>query len=291
VKPAAFAYHAASSTEEALALLEQYGSEAKALAGGQSLIPAMNFRLATPAALIDLNRIGALAFVRADDHGLHLGGMTRHRTLERNADVAAGAPLVAAAMPYVAHAAIRTRGTIGGSLAHADPAAELPAVMLALDASFTLQSRTASRTVPAAEFFQGLFLTALAPGELLVGITIPRAAGASASAFDEVSRRHGDFALAGAAAHVAVNGDGVCTVARVGLFGLADRPVLAGQVTRTLAGVKPSREAIRAAADASARDDVDPSSDIHASSGYRRHLAAVLIRRVLERAFFSLENA
>lgn len=291
MKPAAFEYHAPSSTDEALALLEQHGSDAKPLAGGQSLIPAMNFRLATPEVLIDLNRIGSLAFVRADGDSLYLGGMTRHRTLERNPDVAAAAPLITAAMPHVAHAAIRTRGTIGGSLAHADPAAELPAVMLALDASFTLQSRTGSRTVAAVDFFQGLFLTALAPGELLVRIMVPRASPGSACAFDEVSRRHGDFALAGAAAHVAVNGDGTCTVARVGLFGLADRPALAAQVTRTLVGVKPSRDAIRAAADASAQDDVDPTSDIHASSRYRRQLAAVLIRRVLERAFFSLENA
>lgn len=291
MKPAAFEYHAPSSMDEALALLEQHGSEAKPLAGGQSLIPAMNFRLATPALLIDLNRIGSLAYVHADSDALHLGGMTRHRTLEHSGDIAAAAPLIAAAMPHVAHAAIRTRGTIGGSLAHADPAAELPAVMLALDASFTLQSRTGSRTVAAADFFQGLFLTALAPGELLVRITLPRATPGSASAFDEVSRRHGDFALAGVAAHVAVNGDGVCTIARVGLFGLADRPVLAAQVSRTLVGVKPSRDAMRAAADASARDDVDPSSDIHASSRYRRQLAAVLIRRVLDRAFFPLENA
>ena len=197
MKPAPFAYHAPSSIDEALALLHEHGSDAKPLAGGQSLIPAMNFRLATPAVLVDLNRIASLSGVSRDTAGLQIGAMTRHRTLERSADVAEAAPLVAAAMPYVAHAAIRTRGTLGGSLAHADPAAELPAVMLALNASFTLASRAGSRIVPAAGFFAGLFATAIEPGELLVGITVPARADRSAAVFDEVSRRHGDFALAG----------------------------------------------------------------------------------------------
>jgi len=291
MKPAPFAYHAPSSIDEALALLHEHGSDAKPLAGGQSLIPAMNFRLATPAVLVDLNRIASLSGVSRDTAGLQIGAMTRHRTLERSADVAEAAPLVAAAMPYVAHAAIRTRGTLGGSLAHADPAAELPAVMLALNASFTLASRAGSRIVPAAGFFAGLFATAIEPGELLVGITVPARADRSAAVFDEVSRRHGDFALAGAAAYVAVGADGRCEVARVGLLSLADRPVLAAEVERLLVGTRPSKDSIREAAEASARVDIDPTSDIHASSRYRRQLAAVLVRRVLERAFLSLENA
>jgi CO/xanthine dehydrogenase FAD-binding subunit len=217
--------------------------------------------------------------------------MVRHRALERSEAVERTAPLVTAAMPFVAHAAIRTRGTIGGSLAHADPAAELPAVMLALNATFTLASRGGRRTVPADEFFSGLFTTALEAGELLVGIQIPNGQARSASAFDELSRRHGDFALAGAAAHVAVDENGICTHLRVGLLSLADRPVLAAQAEQLLIGNKPTSDSIRAAADASARADIDPTSDIHASSRYRRRLAAVLIRRVLERAFHSLENA
>jgi CO/xanthine dehydrogenase FAD-binding subunit len=208
MKPAPFAYHAPSSIDEALALLHEHGSDAKALAGGQSLIPAMNFRLATPAVLVDLNRVDSLRSVSRDTATLQLGAMTRHRTLEQSQDVAQMAPLVSAAMPFVAHEAIRTRGTIGGSLAHADPAAELPAVMLALDASFTLASRSGSRVVPASAFFAGLFATAMEPGELLVNITIPARADRSAAAFDEVSRRHGDFALAGAAAYVVNGADG-----------------------------------------------------------------------------------
>ena len=291
MKPAPFAYHAPSSIDEALALLHEHGYDAKPLAGGQSLIPAMNFRLATPSVLVDLNRIAGLSSVRRDGASLQIGAMTRHRTLERSLDVAQAAPLVRAAMPFVAHAAIRTRGTLGGSLAHADPAAELPAVMLALNATFTLASRAGSRNVPAAAFFAGLFATALEPGELLVGITVPARADRSAAAFDEVSRRHGDFALAGAAAYIEVGPDGRCDVARVGLLSLADKPVLAAEVARLLVGTRPSKEGIREAAEASARTDIDPTSDIHASSRYRRQLAAVLIRRVLERAFLSLENA
>ena len=291
MKPAAFAYHAPASLDEALALLHEHGSDAKPLAGGQSLIPAMNFRLATPAVLVDLNRVYELSGVSLDAAGLQIGAMTRHRALERSQDVAQAAPLISAAMPFVAHAAIRTRGTLGGSLAHADPAAELPAVMLALDASFTLASRAGTRVVPATAFFAGLFTTAMEPGELLVKITISARAAGSAAAFDEVSRRHGDFALAGAAAHVVVAADGTCESARVGLLSLADRPVLAAEVARMLEGTRPSRESIREAAEASARVDIDPTSDIHASSRYRRQLAAVLIRRVLERAFQSLEHA
>ena len=291
MKPAPFAYHAPSSLDEALDLLHEHGYDAKALAGGQSLIPAMNFRLATPAVLVDLNRVDSLRGVSRDTATLQLGAMTRHRTLEQSQDVAQMAPLVSAAMPFVAHEAIRTRGTIGGSLAHADPAAELPAVMLALDASFTLASRSGRRVVPASAFFAGLFTTAMEPGELLVNITIPARADRSAAAFDEVSRRHGDFALAGAAAYVVNGADGKCEVARVGLLSLADRPVLAAEVARLLEGTRPSKESIREAAEASAHVDIDPTSDIHASSRYRRQLAAVLIRRVLERAFLSLEHA
>jgi carbon-monoxide dehydrogenase medium subunit len=289
VKPPPFEYHAPRTLDEALALLAQYGSDAKPLAGGQSLIPAMNFRLAAPAVLVDLNGIESLSYVNPETGSMRIGGMTRHRTLERSADVVRELPLVAAAMPFVAHAAIRTRGTLGGSLAHADPAAELPAVMLALNATFTLRNARATREVPAADFFTGLFATAIEPGDLLVGISVPTRRSRAAFAFDEVSRRHGDFALAGAAGAVAVGEDGVCTEARVGLLSLADRPVLATEVANALVGVRPTPEAIRAAAEQSAQHDVEPTSDIHASSRYRRHLAAVLIRRVLERAFHSLE--
>jgi carbon-monoxide dehydrogenase medium subunit len=285
VKPAPFEYFRPRSVEEAIDLLTEHGPDAKPLAGGQSLIPAMNYRLATPAVLVDLNEITGLSNVTAQDDGLHIGGMMRHRTLEKNETVAREAPLVTAAMPFVAHAAIRTRGTIGGSLAHADPAAELPAVMLALDAVFTVRSCQGPREVRAADFFTGLFTTTLEAGELLTEVTIPPMPPRSAYAFQEIARRHGDYALAGAAAAVAVDERGRCTSARVALLSVADRPVLAEQVRRALEGQPPTAEAIGAAAAAAAACDVDPPGDIHASSAYRRHLAAVLMRRVLESAF------
>ncbi len=284
MKPAPFEYFSPRTLDEALSLLAEHGSDAKPLAGGQSLIPAMNFRLATPSVLVDLNAIDGLSDITEHGGGLRIGGMTRQRALERSQPVAERAPLIAATMPFVAHAAIRTRGTLGGSLAHADPAAELPAVMLALEARFTLQTRGGSRIVSAADFFVGLFTTAIGPGELLVGIDVPGMPSGSGVAFQEISRRHGDFALAGAAAIVSLDDAGRCTLARVALLSLSDRPVLAEQVSATLLGQVPAADAIRAAAEAAAARDIDPTSDLHASSTYRRQLAAVLTRRVLEQA-------
>jgi carbon-monoxide dehydrogenase medium subunit len=288
MKPAPFDYHCPRTLDEALALLAQYGGDAKPLAGGQSLIPAMNFRLATPAVLVDLNGIADLAFVRWEESGhghLIVGAMTRHRELERNATVAQRAPLVARAMPYVAHAAIRTRGTLGGSLAHADPAAELPAAMLALNADVRLVSRGGVRSVPAGDFFVGLFTTAAEPGELLHSVSIPSPLAGSRSAFQEFSRRHGDFALAGVAACVTLDDRGRCSEARIALLSVGDRPILATHATKDLIGQSPTAAAIRAAAETAATIDIDPPSDIHASSRYRRQLVNVLTRRTLEEAF------
>jgi carbon-monoxide dehydrogenase medium subunit len=291
VKPASFEYFCPHTLDEALALLDEHGAEAKPLAGGQSLIPAMNFRLATPAVLVDLNGLPELSYVTTGANGLRIGGMTRHRALERSDLVARDAPLVAAAMPFVAHPAIRVRGTLGGSVAHADPAAELPAALLALQATFLLKNRRRSRGVPAADFFTGLFSTALEPGELLTEVAIPRLGPRTACAFEEMSRRHGDYALAGAAAVVALDERGRCSTVRVALLGVADRPVLAEHASRLLMGQTPSAEAVRAAADAAATQDIEPPADIHATSVYRRHLASVMMRRALARAFKSVEAA
>jgi carbon-monoxide dehydrogenase medium subunit len=284
VKPAPFEYHEPDAIEEAVALLEAHPFEAKALAGGQSLVPAMNFRLATPGILVDLNRLPGLDTIGiAPDGSLRLGAMARQRAVERSALVTTHAPLLQEAMPHIAHPQIRNRGTIGGSLAHADPSAELPALMVALDARIRCLSSRGSRWVPAGEFFTGLFATALEPGELLVEIAIPRAATGTGSAFEEVARRHGDFALAGAAAVVEVGEGGICHTARVVLFGVGEGPVLAVQVTQDLPGRRLDEASIR---DAAVRvgQDIDPSSDIHASSAYRRHLCGVLVRRTLTRA-------
>jgi CO/xanthine dehydrogenase FAD-binding subunit len=284
VKPAPFEYFRPRTLDEALSLFAEYGPDAKPLAGGQSLIPAMNFRLATPSVLVDLNGLGELNYI-ADGTDLRIGAMTRQRGLERSSHVADRAPLLTETMPHIAHPAIRNRGTIGGSLAHADPAAELPAVMLALNATIVLSGKAGERALPASDFFVGLFSTASEPGELLTQIRIPPAPRRSGVAFLEISRRHGDFALVGVAVAVQLDDAGRCAGARIALLSVGDRPTLAEAAGRTLIGQAPSADAIRAAADTAATSDIDPPSDIHASARYRRQLAAVLTRRVLERAF------
>jgi len=279
MKPAPFVFHRASSLDDALSLLKQY-PDAKPLAGGQSLIPAMNFRLATPSALVDLNHVPELAGITETAHGaVYIGAMTRHAKVERSQVVDRHVPLLAEAMSHVAHPQIRSRGTMGGSLAHADPSAELPAVMVALNATFILRSPAAERRIKAAEFFTGLFATALSPGELLVGVEIPPRAPRGGSAFLEVARRHGDYALAGVAAEVALDGAGHVQSARVALLSVGDGPVLV-RSTASLIGQAPSEKAIVDVAEA-VREEIDPPSDIHSDAKYRRQLAAVLTRRAL----------
>jgi carbon-monoxide dehydrogenase medium subunit len=285
MKPAPFDYHRPDSVDAALALLAEHGYDAKLLAGGQSLVPAMNFRLAAPAVLIDLNRIPGLDGIGEADGGLRLGAMVRQRAAERSPLVAARAPLLAETLPYVAHAQIRNRGTIGGTIAHADPAAEIPAVMLALDARFHLRAPGGTRTVSAGEFFTGLFGTALEGEEMLVEVEIPPMAPRTGWAFDEVSRRHGDYALAGIAATVQVDDAGRCQAARIALLSVGDGPVLAAEAAAALVGHEPTEAAVRAAAEAAAQRDIDPPGDIHATPAYRRQLVDVLVRRVLPRAF------
>jgi len=288
MKPAPFKYFRPRTRDEALSLLAEHGTDAKPLAGGQSLIPAMNFRLAMPAVLVDLNAISDMAFITAAKGGLRIGAMTRHAAVERSDAVRRSAPLLHEAMPFVAHAAIRTRGTLGGSLAHADPAAELPAVMLALNATIGVESPSGAREIPASDFFLGLFSTALQPGELVNEISIPAPAGDGlrwGCSFQEFSRRHGDFGLAGVAVSIALDARGQCASVRIALIGVADRPMLAAAASQSLVGTAPAPDTIRAAAELAATTEIDPSSDIHASSDYRRHLARVLTRRALDRAF------
>ncbi len=285
MKPAPFEYHRPETVDEALALLVKGGTEAKALAGGQSLIPAMNFRLARPAILVDLNGIADLAYVHESAEGLHIGAMTRQRVAERDPLVARLAPLLREALPHVAHAQIRNRGTIGGSIAHADPAAELPAVMLALGARYRARGTGGARELPADGFFTSLFRTALAPDELLVGIVVPPPPPRAGSAFVEVARRHGDYALAGVAARVTLDEAGRCRDARIALLGVGEGPVLAARAAKALTGSPPTPDRIRDAANVAAAKDVDPPGDIHASSAFRRHLTGVLTRRALTTAF------
>jgi CO/xanthine dehydrogenase FAD-binding subunit len=285
MKPPPFKYYAPTTLSEALARLAEHGGEAKALAGGQSLIPTMNFRLAQPEALVDLNHIPELAYIRpTNDGGLAIGAMTRHRQVERSGLVKERAPLVYETMPFIAHPQIRNRGTFGGSLAHADPAAELPAVTLALEARFAVQSLQGKREVPAAEFFVDLFTTSLEPEELLVEVILPPVSPRTGYAFREVSRRHGDYALVGAAAAVTLNEKGACEQARLVYFSVGPGPVAAHQATALLQGQVLTPAAIEAAAETAASADIDPSGDIHASVAYRRHLAKVLARQVLAEA-------
>lgn len=292
MKPASFQYFAPQSVAEALALLAEHGYAAKVLAGGQSLVPTMNFRLAQPGVLIDLNNVHELFYLQPGaDGGLRIGAMTRQRTLERDPLVAARAPLLRATMPHIAHVQIRNRGTIGGSLAHADPAAELPAVAVTLDAQMRIRSQDGEHWVAAKEFYIGLFTTALAPDELLVEIAIPPQPRRFGWAIQEVARRHGDYAIVGVTAAMALDHEGRCSAARLALFSVGDGPVSAHQAETLLLGEAPSAELIDAAADRVATADIDPGGDIHASAAYRRHLARVLTRRVLSEAFAQAQTS
>jgi carbon-monoxide dehydrogenase medium subunit len=282
MKPAPFAYFAPASLDEALALLAEHGYDAKLLAGGQSLIPTMNFRLSQPAVLIDLNRVAELAYLQADSAGgLRIGAMTRQRTLERSALVAERAPLLHATMPHIAHVQIRNRGTLGGSLAHADPAAELPAVAVALDALLHVRNQHGVRTVSAADFYVGLFTTDLAPDELLAEIVLPPLPARSGWAFHEIARRAGDYAMCGCAATVTLDENGRCSDARLVYLSVGDGPVQAQQAMNSLIGEVLTTQRIADAAQLAGQKDIDPTADIHASVAYRRHLAAVLARRAL----------
>ena len=283
MKPSRFAYYRPDSVEEALALLAEH-DDAKPLAGGQSLIPAMNFRLAAPAALVDLGALSELCGVSRAGDGLRIGAMTTHTTVERSPEVARVAPLLAEALPHVAHPQIRNRGTLGGSLAHADPAAELPAVMLALDAELVLRSAKAERRIAARDFFTGLFATALEPGELVTAIELAALPAQSGAAFEEFARRHGDFALVGVAAVVTLDASGRCGAVRIALLSVGDGPVLATRAAAALRGQQPNPELLRAAAELAGDEDIDPPTDLHASAAYRRQLARVLTRRALSRA-------
>ncbi len=289
MKPAPFAYHDPGSIEEALDLLAEYGDEAKVLAGGQSLVPMMNFRLARPAHLVDLNHLAPLRGLRIEGGELRIAAMTLQRELETSKDVAGAWPLLTELMPYVSHVQIRNRGTVGGSLAHADPAAELPAAMLALNAQLLIQRRGGERTEEADAFFRDAYETSLQPDEILTQIRVPAVAPRTGWGFQEVSRRHGDFALVAVAALLTVGDDGLIRQARIALAGVAGRAVRARSAEAALAGQRPTADAFREAA-ALVTQHIDPGSDVHASAGYRRHVATVVTRRALEQAAARVEE-
>jgi CO/xanthine dehydrogenase FAD-binding subunit len=289
MKPAAFEYLQPRSLAEAIATLGRFGGEAKLLAGGQSLVPLLNFRLLRPTALIDINRIAGLNGVEwHPDAGLRIGALTRHHALETSPIVARHFPVISAAMVHVAHLAIRNRGTIGGSLAHADPAAELAMLALLLDAEIVSQSQRGSRVLPAKAFLVGALLTALADDEMITEVRFPPLLPGSGWDFREFAQRSGDFAIA-AVGVILVMRDGKVTQARLTLMGVAETAVRASEAEVLLLGERHRPQIVSAAA-ASARAGITPHSDLQASADYRRHLVGVLVEQGLAAAFARAER-
>jgi aerobic carbon-monoxide dehydrogenase medium subunit len=273
-----------SSIEDALRMLADTDKEVKVLAGGQSLVPLMNFRLARPRILVDLNRLSELQYIQErEDGGLAIGAMTRQSALERSPLVARLAPLMAVAMPLIAHAPIRNRGTLGGSLAHADPAAELCTVCLALDAQLVARSSRGERGLAIDEFFLGPFTTSLQSDELLAEVRLPAVPRDAGWAYHEVARRRGDFAMVGVAAGLRFDVDGRIELARLAYTSMGPRPLRSPSGETALLGERPVAEAFARAAD-HAMADLDPDDDQHATRGYRLHVARALTVRALERA-------
>lgn len=279
MKAAAFDYIRAGSLAESIALLSRHGTEAKLIAGGQSLVPALNLRLMTPRILIDIGRLEELRGIAVANGVVRIGALTRHVELETSPLVAQHAPLLAMAAANVAHPAIRNRGTIGGNLAYADPASELPACMLALGANIFVSGPKGARKIAAGDFFTGLFATALAPNEVLTGVEFAAAHREDRFAFDELARRSGDYALAGLACSGRLHGDRLSTL-NLAFFAIGDRPALAAGAASKLVGRPVAPEAL-AEAQAALAHDLDPHADKQASAGMRLHLARVLLARAV----------
>jgi CO/xanthine dehydrogenase FAD-binding subunit len=284
MKPPSFEYAAPATVAEAVALLQRYDGEAMVLAGGQSLMPLLNMRFARPAALIDLNRIAGLDTIREEAGQIVLGAMVTKRQVERSELVATRQPLLHAATRWIAHPQIRNRGTVGGSMAQADPAAEYPAVAVALGAELCVTGPEGERRIAAADFFVTYLTTDLAEHELLTEIRVPVLPERTGWAIQEVARRHGDFAMVGAVVTLALDPSGRCGDARVVLFGVGPVPLRATAAEAVLRGQAPDRALFEAAATAAEGQVEEPIADVHASAEYRRHLAAVLTRRSLEEA-------
>jgi len=290
MKPAPFEYFAPQNLPEALELLAQYGEEAKVLAGGQSLMPLMNLRLARPKVVIDIGRLSELQYIAPLSNGdLAVGAFTRQRTVERSDMVQREHPLLAATIPLISHAQIRNRGTIGGSIAHADPAAELPALSVAFEAEFTVRSSRNQRVIRSQDFFLGYMTTALQPSELLTEIRIPAWDPRWGWAVDEVSRREGDFALVGVIVLLRLDND-VCEKARIVLFGVGAAPVRMRKAEEMLSGGRADGKAIAEAARI-VSEDLEPDSDLHASAEYRKEVAGTLARRSLVEAISRAREA
>jgi carbon-monoxide dehydrogenase medium subunit len=288
MKAAAFAYARAESVDDALQLLAAHGDRAKVLSGGQSLMPAMNLRLISPELIVDIGGISELRGIVVQSDILRIGALTRHVDLQRSPEVVAYAPLLAEAIAHVAHPAIRNRGTLGGSLAHADPAAELPACMLALEATILVLGTGGEQRIPAVDFFQGIFQTALSAEELLVAVELPIAKKKCVHFFHEFARRHGDYAIAGLAAYADIEA-GIFAKLRPAFFAVGDRPLLAEAADRLInATVTPE---LLSEVSSAIGDELDPQDDQQASGAMRRHLARVLFTRCVATMLGRLELA
>jgi CO/xanthine dehydrogenase FAD-binding subunit len=289
MKPAPFKYIAATSLEHALSLKAEHGDEAKFLAGGQSLIPTMNFRLAQPAILIDINGIEDLAGIRPSDGVTRVGAVTRYRALERDETFAQMFPLVSEALPHIAHAQIRNRGTLGGNLSHADPASELPAIALVLRARFRVQDAKQERWIEASDFFVGALTTDLQPDEMLVEVALPLPKPRTGSCFMEIARRRGDFAIVGVAAMMTLGEDNECSDVRLAFCGVGETPIDASSAADDLIGHALSEQAIRDVV-ASVQKMIEPGGNVHATADYQRHVAGVLTERALQTAYQRVRN-
>jgi CO/xanthine dehydrogenase FAD-binding subunit len=280
MKPASFKYIAATSLAHALSLKAEHGDEAKFLAGGQSLMPTMNFRLARPAILIDINEIGDLAGIRRHGEATQVRSVTRYRTLQRDAAFVKAFPLIGEALPHIAHPQIRNRGTIGGNLSHADPASELPAIALALRARFHVQTEKQKRWIDASDFFIGALTTDLQPDEMLVEVELPQPKPRTGSCFMEIARRRGDFAIVGVASMITLDHRDECADVRLTFCGIGETPVDASSAAEFLIGQTLTEEAVRDVA-ASVQTMIDPGGSVHATPDYQRHIAGVLTERAL----------
>jgi CO/xanthine dehydrogenase FAD-binding subunit len=284
MKPAPFEYYAPDSIGQALDLMNQYAGDAKILAGGQSLVPAMNFRIVQPGVLIDLNHVTELGYIREAGDVLRIGAMTRERELEFNPLISSWAPLLAEAAPHIAHPQIRNRGTIGGSIVNADPAAELPVLMVALSARLKAKSVSGERWIDAQDFFLGMFTTALEPEEILVEIELPASPPRAGWSFMEVAPRAGDYALMGLAALVTLAEDGKCEHARLVYLNAGEGPVETQEAEKLLIGEALNDHLIEAAASKVSETEINPFGNIHTSPEFQRHLANVLTKKALKQA-------
>ncbi|MHC1782879.1 MAG: xanthine dehydrogenase family protein subunit M [Anaerolineaceae bacterium] len=288
MKPAAFDYYAPASVEEALETLDRLGYDGKVLAGGQSLIPAMNFRMARPTALVDLNKVKELFYITpTDDKGLLIGTMTRDSEVEHSKIVLERASSIVESMPHIAHPQVRNRGTFGGAMAHADPAGQLPGVALALDARMHIRGKNADRWVDADDFFTGPFMTVIEPQEMLSEVKIPGLLPHSGTTYRQTERQHGAQAQVAVSVYVSLDDDKKCCKANIVMLCVGERPMLIPNASKMLLGQEPTAALIAEVAKYIAAKEIDPSDDIHATADYRRHVTEVLLRQALTDAFIT----